>query len=1253
MTRPDFGDPFTPSQQTQQFEPAQVGHIRKNASYLLVGGLTDRLFEAVWFAFGLWSNLLVVLPWFLSLVLCMGRWHFLALSSPLFYWVCLASALYLCHFYWPYQPVPRDHSLNWLRKISRRIGWLVLSLLLAVVLLSVNFAVEIFRDQFRLNEVSLFSTVVGLAGTVSGLGVVKNFLPVLARSRKWVWPLMLSAVGFAFVYVSLLLGVNWIVYGNPLEITRFLYFMLDWPRWSFALIAISSFLALIVWGYLTRANSADQKHNLLYSLPLLTATGFIVSLSALTRESLSEQANDIKRDIGELSRPLGVFANLDVDKLALTEKTKSLFNRLRVQRERVRMRQEYVSVADLADRKGFSQAAVETYGATQSFIDNAAELWDLERAEKFAIRESIGEKSREILRRRARLALGAGTNLSDDWNLAKPLLIELTVGTLLKTESVKFDENADPGEFLSQLQLAIQTSLNDQRVNSVYQTQFVRVHCPELEVTLPTPTRQTSFFPGTARVFFDGLEDEESQSAITRAIGNHILTGFDNDHPLSRAFTIKHAKIAEQIEIEAQVERDLMGKSGIELLKLRGQLPHPNQIKLSLHNSDSQTGDVDRGERLQPFPVPNLLELLKPNVPNTHLQSAETFSTAPPSTDELPPRTHQAPEEMLNLEELTGQMARRILIERALFMDTAEGAEAVELLSRIQTPIVDPNEELASQLESYSMAGMEKFTAEELALLSVAPFVYPVSTPSIFQRIDYAASAVAYSDHVDLDLLGNLRSRAYSQVYWFKSFFVFISILLSGAITMVFVNVNKTSAHEYYRSKLHNTFLTDAAGIDLDVKMSAFSNPSHRLPFLLINTVVNLQGSSDLQLRDRKSDLFLISPLYSGSRTTGFAPTKSIEAVDTQLRLSTAVAISAAAVSPNMGRYTSAPLVWLMSLLNVRLGYWIPNVMQAEGTLTVEEVTKAEQAQCIAARRATRGLTPVEPLYGLAFPGGGIRSATFNLGISQALANSDLFLEFDYLSTVSGGGYIGSSIVASMYRAAMASETDTRRLPDRPTTARPENNQGTVATANQKRWSPPPVLLLKEMLSALRETDAWLNLSDGGHVENLAVFELLERRCGLIVVGNPEASPTNPSNGIGILTRLARTELGVQIDFDLEGFDLNEKLVCKRHWIVGKIHYPASSDLPESTGYIVILRASLTGDEDAGIREYKERCPLFPHEPTTDQFFDVGQFEAYRLLGIHVAQDFLNSLSMEGRLTDDSPELHRLLLQRVSECFES
>ncbi|HSW12128.1 MAG TPA: patatin-like phospholipase family protein [Solimonas sp.] len=61
-------------------------------------------------------------------------------------------------------------------------------------------------------------------------------------------------------------------------------------------------------------------------------------------------------------------------------------------------------------------------------------------------------------------------------------------------------------------------------------------------------------------------------------------------------------------------------------------------------------------------------------------------------------------------------------------------------------------------------------------------------------------------------------------------------------------------------------------------------------------------------------------------------------------------------------------------------------------------------------RREKAGVDPVQRPWALAFSGGGIRSATFCLGLARALAQNGVFKRFDYLSTVSGGGYIGSAL---------------------------------------------------------------------------------------------------------------------------------------------------------------------------------------------------------------------------------------------------
>ena len=69
-----------------------------------------------------------------------------------------------------------------------------------------------------------------------------------------------------------------------------------------------------------------------------------------------------------------------------------------------------------------------------------------------------------------------------------------------------------------------------------------------------------------------------------------------------------------------------------------------------------------------------------------------------------------------------------------------------------------------------------------------------------------------------------------------------------------------------------------------------------------------------------------------------------------------------------------------------------------------------------AKRQVPKRARPIEKdLIGLAFSGGGIRSATFNLGVIQALARHNLLPLVDYLSTVSGGGYIGSWLTSWAY----------------------------------------------------------------------------------------------------------------------------------------------------------------------------------------------------------------------------------------------
>src|SRR5271165_1652874 len=83
-------------------------------------------------------------------------------------------------------------------------------------------------------------------------------------------------------------------------------------------------------------------------------------------------------------------------------------------------------------------------------------------------------------------------------------------------------------------------------------------------------------------------------------------------------------------------------------------------------------------------------------------------------------------------------------------------------------------------------------------------------------------------------------------------------------------------------------------------------------------------------------------------------------------------------------------------------------------------------------RKARLGSTPTGPaqnnLIGLAFSGGGIRSATFNLGVLQGLAKSKLLHKIDYLSSVSGGGYISSWLLGWMHHRSLGAREVEQQL---------------------------------------------------------------------------------------------------------------------------------------------------------------------------------------------------------------------------------
>jgi hypothetical protein len=156
-----------------------------------------------------------------------------------------------------------------------------------------------------------------------------------------------------------------------------------------------------------------------------------------------------------------------------------------------------------------------------------------------------------------------------------------------------------------------------------------------------------------------------------------------------------------------------------------------------------------------------------------------------------------------------------------------------------------------------------------------------------------------------------------------------------------------------------------------------------------------------------------------------------------------------------------------------------------------------------------------------------------------------------------------------------------------------------------------------------------LQLSDGGHFDNLGIYELIRRRARLIVACDGTADPDFAfSDFITLLARI-EADFGARIVFDqaagLElfmpteaaGFPRNTQL-AKKGFTVGEIRYSDGSD-----GDLIYITTTLFKGLGLAALGYKAGNPDFPDQTTADQFFDDAQFEAYRHLGYSVGKAVL------------------------------
>lgn len=370
-----------------------------------------------------------------------------------------------------------------------------------------------------------------------------------------------------------------------------------------------------------------------------------------------------------------------------------------------------------------------------------------------------------------------------------------------------------------------------------------------------------------------------------------------------------------------------------------------------------------------------------------------------------------------------------------------------------------------------------------------------------------------------------------------------LAIVVGLFVLGYFANPNAISFHRYYRKQLSDCFMQFAGEWRNIALKDLFNARSERkedyiAPYPLINTCLNLQAQiPEKTFKGLKSnDFFLLSPLFSGSKLTNYV--RNIHYRDyANMTLPAATTISAAAVNPGMGIYSSPILSVLMTIFNARLGFWVSNPLIAK----------------------SRRTTPWWPIY-----------------------------------------------------------------------------------------------FFKELFSNIGLSNRMVNISDGGHIENLAAYELIRRRCRLILCTDGGQDGIFSFSDLENLIVRARNELGVAIEFPKGQEPENlirprpSKGYSQKRFAVGRMRLlwtdpkidgdKCSYKKGDIIGTFVYMKSSVIAPQDKpvlsanpteeemlrfGTYKYKIHHPAFPHEPTSDQFFDEVQWESYFRLGQFIGAEVL------------------------------
>ena len=176
-----------------------------------------------------------------------------------------------------------------------------------------------------------------------------------------------------------------------------------------------------------------------------------------------------------------------------------------------------------------------------------------------------------------------------------------------------------------------------------------------------------------------------------------------------------------------------------------------------------------------------------------------------------------------------------------------------------------------------------------------------------------------------------------------------------------------------------------------------------------------------------------------------------------------------------------------------------------------------------------------------------------------------------------------------------------------------------------ERRSSPPIAgnyLLKELFGLTNEDSRFVNVSDGAHFDNLGVYELVRRRCRMILVVDATEDTGRVFDALAGCIRKCQIDFNVRIDLDVTRLIPFDQQMSNSAWAVGAIEYPAH-DGETMKGVILYLKASIidTVRHDASLLSYIRMQNMFPHHSTVDQWFGESTFESYRALGEQLADE--------------------------------